>query len=393
MPQSDRSREPKSSQVLTGMLGAVIAVLLVLVAGAAAVYVTVVLPGRQRDVPPAAVPAVNVSVLPVTSQPRLLDTFDLHGVVEPDRVVSVAAEVDGRIERIDCQQGQRVKTGQELLRLNTDLLQAEYDRDRAQMEYDRREYERMPDAHARGAATATELDRARTKQATSKAAFALADARLKRSVIGVPIDGILDDLLVEVGEYVHSGQAVAKLVDIDRVKVVVQVPERDVPFLSIGQTEQIFLDNPGTAPRAGEVTFISELADERTHTSRVEITVDNPQHSADGPKTTRHLRTGRIVRVRLTRRALDNVIMIPLRAVIPLETEQAVYVVVDGKAERRKVVLGIIKGWDVQVVSGLSPGDRLIVAGHRYVAPGQPVREVETGADAAGEAPAGEVAR
>jgi membrane fusion protein (multidrug efflux system) len=103
--------------------------------------------------------------------------------------------------------------------------------------------------------------------------------------------------------------------------------------------------------------------------------VQNPPRTLPGGEAVRELRSGRIVRVRLTRRVLTDVIMIPLQAVIPLDEEQAVYVVANGTAQRRVVELGFMKGWQVQVRRGLSAGDRLIVSGHRFVAPGQPVSE------------------
>ncbi len=86
------------------------------------------------------------------------------------------------------------------------------------------------------------------------------------------------------------------------------------------------------------------------------------------------LRSGQIVRVRLTRRMLQDVIMIPLAAVIPLEEGRVVYLEREGQAERRAIELGFIKGRNVQVLSGLAAGEQLIVAGHRYVGPGQAVR-------------------
>ena len=86
------------------------------------------------------------------------------------------------------------------------------------------------------------------------------------------------------------------------------------------------------------------------------------------------IRSGQIVRVRLTRRVLKNIIMVPLLAVIPMEDAKAVYVVEAGKAERREVKLGFLKGRSVLIRDGLRSGDQLIIAGHRYVGPGQPVR-------------------
>ena len=89
------------------------------------------------------------------------------------------------------------------------------------------------------------------------------------------------------------------------------------------------------------------------------------------------LRSGQIVRARLTRRVLHDVIMIPLDVIIPLEDGKAVYVVDDQqKAQHRRIELGLLKGRAVQVTQGLSAGDRLIVAGQRYVGSDQPVNIV-----------------
>ncbi len=118
----------------------------------------------------------------------------------------------------------------------------------------------------------------------------------------------------------------------------------------------------------GQITYISALADQGTRTTRIEVLVDNHEH---------RLRSGQIVRARLTRRVLRDALLIPLAAVIPLEKGYSVYVVRDGQAELRQVELGLLKGRDVQVLSGLAPGDELIVSGHRYVGPGQKVKVVE----------------
>jgi membrane fusion protein (multidrug efflux system) len=158
---------------------------------------------------------------------------------------------------------------------------------------------------------------------------------------------------------------VAEVVNIDPVKIVVDVPEREVHYLAVGDEATVVARLPETRVFVGRITYISELADELTRTSRLEILIDNPEYL---------LRSGQIVRARLTRRLLEDVIMIPLSAVIPLEHGRVVYVVNDDdQAERREVELGFITGRDVRVLGGLEPGARLIVVGHRYVGPGQPV--------------------
>ncbi len=159
--------------------------------------------------------------------------------------------------------------------------------------------------------------------------------------------------------------------DIDTVKVVVHVPERDVPFLKKYRKEDIFAGPNDTRRLVGRINYISELAHPEALTTRVELEVKNAP--AAGPDGKRPLRSGQIVRVHLTRRILKDIIMVPLAAVIPLEKGHALYVVENGRAVRRDVTLGLIKGDRIRVLSALRAGDRLIVSGHQYVGPGQKV--------------------
>ncbi|MCK4602041.1 MAG: efflux RND transporter periplasmic adaptor subunit, partial [Phycisphaerae bacterium] len=183
-----------------------------------------------------------------------------------------------------------------------------------------------------------------------------------------PISAILNKLPAEVGEYVKSGDPVAELVQCDKVKVVVHVPERDIHFMNVVDEHQVVDKLGRTEPVNSKITYIDALADERAHTTRVELTVDNRD---------RRLRNGQIVTVRLTRRVLKDAIMIPLAAVIPLEEGYQVFVNDGGRAAKRIVKHGFLKGTRVLVTDGLRAGERLIVDGHRFVSPGQKVTERE----------------
>ena len=109
--------------------------------------------GCRKKTPPAEPPAVNVKVQTVLAMPEMEDAFDLPGMVEPDRVVKVSAEVPGRIERIDGAEGKPIAQGAKILSLNTDLLQAAYDRAKASWEFDDRELARVNELAAKGMAT------------------------------------------------------------------------------------------------------------------------------------------------------------------------------------------------------------------------------------------------
>jgi len=326
------------------------------------------MPAKKREAPATEAPPVNVKVMTVTAVPQLADTFDLPAVVEPNKIVTVSAEVGGRIDRIAPEEGSKVRTGDLLIKLNTDLIRPEFESAKAQVERDQIEFDRMTSLAEENAVTQRDLDNATSQLAVSKARFEGIGARLERASIFAPTAGVLNDLLVEEGEYVNTGNPVARVVDTDTVKVVVEIPERDIAFFTVGEKADIVVETKGQSESLeGTITFISELADPRTRSTRMEITLNNKQ---------RLLRSGQIVHVSLTRQVLKDAVLIPLLAVIPMEDSKVVYVVNSSQAKRREVMLDIIMGDQVQITSGLEPGDKLIIAGHRFVAPGQKVNIV-----------------
>lgn len=328
----------------------------------------VMMPPDDGETAATEVPPVNVTVMTVTADPELPDTFDLPAVVEPNRVVTVSAEVAGRVERILSREGSKVVAGALLIELNADLIRPQVEMAQAQHERSQIEYKRMAELVDMEATSRSDLDNATVSLAASKAQLAEVQARLERARIFAPIAGVLNDLPVEQGEYVQPGTPVAELVETNPVKVVVDVPERDVAFFEVGRPAEVFAEVRGEEiSRTGTITFIDELADLQTRSTRMEVTVANDEGL---------LRSGQIVRVRLTRQILENAVLIPLLAVIPMEQGQAVYVVNSSEAQRRDVKLGIIKGDRIRVTAGLEPGEKLIVSGHRFVAPGQNVTVV-----------------
>ncbi|MBI5722513.1 MAG: efflux RND transporter periplasmic adaptor subunit [Planctomycetes bacterium] len=451
-PQSPEKTDDSGKSWLARNRGSAIVVgLAALAAGAISVAMAM---HKKPAVPPAAVPPVNVEVMVVRARAEVLDTVDLPGVVEPNVVVKVAAEVPGRVESYGlfqqssapaatspggvaitkgqaattqaagCQQvsnvpgngssppappryldeGDRIFAGQVLMRLNTDLLLAERDQVKANLELDQRDLESVEKLNQRGVSAKHELDQAKSKRNVSQALLDLVEARLKRATIVAPIGGVINRLPVEVGEYVQPGIIVAQIADMEKVKIVTDVPEKDAKCLHEGQEHLILLDlendqsgDPeGRAALRGTITYLSSVGDSQTRTKRLELTVDNPT-GGDGKRL---LQSQQIVRVRLTRRVLTDAIMIPLMAVIPMQKEKdvfmdevgiverqaspsmIVYVNEGGIARQREIRIGILKGMSVSVVDGLKPDDRLIIAGHRQVAPGQKVAETAVRAPA-----------
>ena len=335
---------------------------------------------KKKAPEPTERPPINVTVMTIVPLPSKIDAFDLHAKVEPNRVVHVAAEVDGRIEEICCEEGTRVKAGPDakpIIKLNTDLLTAKLNQAKAKSDIDALDNARMEKFRSSKTATESEFQRSKAQADTSKAILNEAQAMLDRTQIYPPINGVLNNRPVEKGDYVQPGTIVAEIVDTDTVKIVANVPERDIHFLKLGdKTKIIYTYQRQQRTRDAKITFISKLSHARSLTTKIEVKIDN---------SSGEFFSGQIVSLRLKRRELKNVIMIPMDAVIPLpqpdgQSKYAAYVVQGDQAARRTgliIDLSFIEGKNVRLVSGLKAGEKLIVAGHRYVGPGQKVQVID----------------
>ncbi len=327
------------------------------------------IPKKENTTEASVAPPVNIKVMNIVPKPEFADTFGLPAVVEPNRIVTISTEIEGRIERIPVREGTVVEKGALLIKLNTDLLVPQYEVAESQVKRDEIEYKRMTNLAKGEAIAQSDLDNAKTKLDISRAQYNEIKARLERASIYAPTSGVLNQILVEEGEYISPGAPVAEIVDNDTVKVVVEIPERDISFFSKGEKAEVHADFKNQKKVIeGEITFISVLADNLTRSTRIEITLPNEEKC---------FHSGQIVNAVLTRQILKNVIMVPLAAVIPMENGNAVYVANSTTAKRRDVEIGIIKGDEVQIKSGLQENEALIISGHRFVVPGQTVNIVE----------------
>jgi len=155
------------------------------------------------------------------------------------------------------------------------------------------------------------------------------------------------------------------LVNVDKLKVNVDVPELDVKYLKVGQIAGVRVDAFPGRDMLGTISFVSFKADPATKTFLVRVLVDNPNHE---------VRAGMIARVAFLRRVIPDAISVPLFALADKGGERLVFVEKDGVVQARTVSLGVIEGDRIQITKGLNPGDHLIVAGQNKVEEGMRVK-------------------
>lgn len=312
--------------------------------------------------------AISVKIQVITPCP-MDDRLLLTGVAEPWEDVIISAEATGKIERKGAEEGQTVKAGEEIFRIDTSLIKAQMEQVRAQERLAAQELQRAQSMSTKGIATGQAMDKAQADRDVSAANLRLFQIRLEKSVASAPLDGVIDRLYKKENEFVDTGMPLFRLVQVHKLKINVGIPEREIGCFSQGDKATANMDALAGKSFEGRIYKIAPTADPRTLTFSTEIEVQNSEGAA---------KPGMIARVALVRKRYAEAISVPLFSVLPLDNERFVFVENDGKAHMRQIQTGVIQGNQVQVLSGLSAGDRLIVTGQRDLQDGDAVKVLET---------------
>lgn len=296
------------------------------------------------------------------------ESLTLPGTLEAWEDLILAAELPGMVKAIGLREGERVARGEVIARIDPEAQEAELIKAEADLSLQKKNLARLEQLLADRFVSQKEVDEARKALDVARAELHRAQVDLDKSILRSPVDGIVDRLLVDRGEYVTPGTPVAVVVQVDRLKALVEVPEKDIQYLKLGQPVQVIpasIGGPDGQALPGEVIHVAYKADPVTRTFVAKVAVDNPEA---------RLRPGMILRVVLARRSLNQVVSVPLAAVMEREGGKVVLVEQDGVARLRPVVAGGVVGDRLVILSGLTAGERLIVRGQQLVADGAKVR-------------------
>lgn len=317
-----------------------------------------------------------INVQTRTVEPRdWIERIALSGTVEANRDVIVAAEESGVIRETFVEKGSRVRADQPIARIDDRILRSQVDQARAQAELARETWERRKRLWEEDR-VGTELAYLEARYGAQQAAANLAvlEERLDRTVIRAPFAGVLDSRFVEVGTMVSPGSRVARVLDLDPVKITGGVPERYAPDVGVGAPVQVTFDVLGDRPLEGTISYVGAAVDERNRTFPVEFELPNPGGV---------IKPQMVADVSVVRRSFEDAVVVPQEALVRVEDGFVVFVV-EGEGEEltarsREVTVGPTQRNEAVIEEGLEPGDRLVVVGQQQVASGDRVRIVKGG--------------
>jgi membrane fusion protein (multidrug efflux system) len=308
--------------------------------------------------------SVKVSVVKVEPIP-IRDVLVLPGETEAWQDVRVAADKGGRVEWIGPTEGDTIRKGQLIAKIDVSALKAALDQAEAAFKLADDLYQRRLRLFESKIINQEELDCSMTEKTLAKGKLQQALVEHKRGFLRSPINGVLNHLFVDEGEFIDRGEPMADLVNVDKIRINVNIPEMDVRYMRVGQKTKVKVDAFPDRLISGTIDFVAYKADPGTKTFRTRVLVDNPKHE---------IRPGMIARVSFLRRVIPDALAAPLFALVDKGGERILFVEKDGVAHARTVSVGIIEGDRVQITSGLNAGEHLIVTGQTEVEQGMKVQ-------------------
>jgi membrane fusion protein (multidrug efflux system) len=328
--------------------------------------------GPASKAPSKGKGAVTVQAIPVeTAVARAMrSTTDIPSVgsLRSDEAVQIAPEIAGRIAEIRFQEGEPVKQGDVLVRLDDSLAQAELSDFEARYAFQKANFERA-DALSKGRnITERAFDEARQNVDTSRAGLELSKVRLSKHTIRAPFSGIVGIRLLSAGAFVSVGTAVVNLEKIDTLKLDFKIPEVFLADVQVGQTADVTVDAlPGRTFQA-RIYAIDPLVDVNGRALQVRARLQNNELV---------LRPGLFARVSVRGRNERDVVVVPESAIVPRAGETFIFRIENGKAVESKVDLGNRRAGNVEITSGLAANATVVTAGHQRLRNGINVEVVQ----------------
>lgn len=293
------------------------------------------------------------------------------GTVESADASTVSFSVPGTIAKIYVEEGQKVSKGQLLAQVKSESLVNSRNIAQAELEEARDAYQRLKKLHDANALPDIKWVEIQSKLKQAENAAALADRAVGDASVYSPINGYVSQKFANDGQTVVPAEPIVKIVNLNKLQVAIAVPENEISAFVAGTTATVTFGIADSLKVTGKVGQKSVVADPLTRSYTVKFDIDNPGGQ---------ILPGMIGSVRVDGVECDSTSVASVEVVLPSQSvllsadnRRFVWIVKNGKAERKYVTADELSADGVTVKSGLVPGDSVIVAGMQKVSTGTAV--------------------
>ena len=316
-------------------------------------------PGGGGGMPPMPVEVA------VAIRDTVVDAVQATGQIEAVQSIELRPEVQGRITEILVREGEEVDAGTALFKVDDAELKAQVAQADADRQMARQALERTKQLIAQNASSTSDLEQAHAKSQGADANYDLLKTRLDRTVVRAPFAGVVGRRLVSIGTFVSNQTPLTSLQSVNPQHASFQVPERYAERLRRGQLVSFQVASLPGRNFSGEVVFVDPVVELPGRTILIKARVPNPEH---------RLQAGMFLEARLATDIRPNAVVVPEDAILPVQGSTYVWVIKDGKADRRQVTVGVrTAGWAEILGGGVQAGDQVVVGGLERPFPGATV--------------------
>ncbi|MBH25095.1 MAG: hypothetical protein CMH57_11695 [Myxococcales bacterium] len=303
-----------------------------------------------------------------TIEPVAFTDYELlTGETEAEDTVTVSAENPGRVIAVNFKEGERVKEGQWLVRLDVRSDATRSGQLRVALEQAERDLKRTEELFEKGLATPADRERAKLQVDNARYNLRLTRVGISKSTAVTPLEGIVDQVHIEQGEYAGPGTPIATIVNYDTIVVRAGLPESELLYAKEGR-EVVVRVTALNKEVKGRIRRIGVQANTNSRTFPVQIEIDNAEHA---------IRPGMRADVILPTAHYEAGVLVPRMALLESPQGSSLFVHKGGKVEQRRVKLSEGKGAYVLIKEGLSLGEELVVTGQQFLTNGEPVEVTE----------------
>jgi RND family efflux transporter MFP subunit len=307
---------------------------------------------------------IPVKVMRVSSSTASIER-NYVGTVEESTAISLSFSMPGTVEEVFVSEGQKVSKGQLLATLNTATAQNSLDVATAQLNRAQDAYNRMVKLYDNGSLPEIKFVEVESGLQQAKSQVAIARKNVDDCKLFAPRNGVIASRSVESGVNTMPNMTAFKLVTIEKVFVKISVPENEIGSTSEGQTAKVSIPALDNEIFTGKVELKGVTANPVSHTYEVKIGIANPQSQ---------LMPGMVCKVSLEQDGQEATVVVPNRAVqTSHDDSRFVWIVIGDKAQRRFVEIGDLSDFGVEVKSGLSENEQVIVEGYQKISEGMKI--------------------